>query len=281
MISIIIPAYNRAALLKNCLESVMAQRHTLLEIIVVDDGSTDNTRQVITALSDSRIRYLYQQNAGAAVARNNGVNHAKGDYIIFLDSDDAAEPAWLSNLAGALHSQQDIVTCGFKRYDVKGMLVEDKNSKTGHALQQRYGIFLAGTYLIRRSLFLQIGGFDTALKSGHHTDLSIRLIQLIDQKKITEVRVNHALVKIYDHAGEKIRANWSAVYEGSRAILEKNFEFMKKSDLPWLQSYYTVLARSANALKLKKDAIRYGWKAITTSPLTIKNWPRLIRYLIS
>ena len=88
-------------------------------------------------------------------------------------------------------------------------------------------------------------------------------------------------MKIYDHAGEKIRANWSAVYEGSRAILEKNFEFMKKSDLPWLQSYYTVLARSANALKLKKDAIRYGWKAITTSPLTIKNWPRLIRYLIS
>ena len=168
MISIIIPAYNRAALLKNCLESVMAQRHTLLEIIVVDDGSTDNTRQVITALSDSRIRYLYQQNAGAAVARNNGVNHAKGDYIIFLDSDDAAEPAWLSNLAGALHSQQDIVTCGFKRYDVKGMLVEDKNSKTGHALQQRYGIFLAGTYLIRRSLFLQIGGFDIELKSGHH-----------------------------------------------------------------------------------------------------------------
>jgi glycosyltransferase involved in cell wall biosynthesis len=281
LISIIIPAYNRAALLKNCLESVLAQHYPVFEIIVVDDGSTDNTKHVIADFGDARIRYVHQQNSGAAVARNNGVNHAKGDYIIFLDSDDAAEPTWLSALVTALNKNQDIVTCGFKRYDSNATLLEEKNSQTGHALQQRYGIFLAGTYLIRRNLFLTVGGFDTALKSGHHTDLSIRLIQLIDQKKIAAVSVNQTLVKIYDHSGEKIRSNWRAVYDGSRVILEKNFDFMKNSDLPWLQSYYTVLARSANALKLRQDAIRYGWKAITTSPLTVKNWARLIRYLFT
>lgn len=199
---------------------------------MVDDGSTDNTKHVIADFGDARIRYVHQQNSGAAVARNNGVNHAKGDYIIFLDSDDAAEPTWLSALVTALNKNQDIVTCGFKRYDSNATLLEEKNSQTGHALQQRYGIFLAGTYLIRRNLFLTVGGFDTALKSGHHTDLSIRLIQLIDQKKIAAVSVNQTLVKIYDHSGEKIRSNWRAVYDGSRVILEKNFDFMKNSDLP-------------------------------------------------
>ena len=280
-ISIIIPIYNRSDLITRCIKSVIDQVYSKWEIVIVDDGSTDKCEQAIATFNDSRIRYVYQQNAGASVARNNGVNHAKGNYIIFLDSDDAAEPKWLDMLVKACDQNQDIVTCGFKRYNVQGNLVEEKNAESGHALQQRYGIFLAGTYLIKKCLFLDVGAFDISLKSGHHTDLSIRLIQLINDKKISTARINNTLVKIYDHSGEKIRSNWGSVYEGSRMILEKNYLFMKNSDLPWLQSYYTVLAHAANALKLRKDAIAYGWKAILTNPLTIKNWARLIRYFFT
>jgi glycosyltransferase involved in cell wall biosynthesis len=281
LISIIIPAHNRAALLKNCLESVIAQDYTLFETIVVDDGSTDNTKNVVASFNDPRILYIYQQNAGAAVARNHGATQAKGEYLIFLDSDDTAETRWLSTLVKACNQNQGIVTCGFKRYDVTGKLLEEKNAATGHALQQRYGIFLAGTYLIKRTLFMEVGLFDTKLKSGHHTDLSIRLIQLIDAGKITPTQSDGTLVRIYDHQGEKIRSNWNSVYQGSQLILEKHFQFMKGSDLPWLQSYYVVLARGAHALKLRKEAIAYGWKAIVTSPFTVKNWVRFGRYLFT
>ncbi len=98
--SIVIPAYNRAELLKETIASVRAQTFAEWELIVVDDGSTDHTRQVITSQrdEDGRIRYVHQQNAERSAARNNGMRHAKGTYICFLDSDDRYAPEYLSTL---------------------------------------------------------------------------------------------------------------------------------------------------------------------------------------
>jgi glycosyltransferase involved in cell wall biosynthesis len=98
--SIIIPAYNRSELLGETLDSVQTQSFAAWECIVVDDGSTDNTRQVVedTAASDSRIRYVYQNNAERSAARNNGIWNARGRYICFLDSDDHFSPVYLERL---------------------------------------------------------------------------------------------------------------------------------------------------------------------------------------
>jgi glycosyltransferase involved in cell wall biosynthesis len=279
LISIIIPAYNRAGLIERCVSSVVAQTHGLWELIVVDDGSTDNTKEVIHDFADPRIRYIYQSNAGAAAARNTGAQHATGNYIVFLDSDDEADPEWLFEFANACGNTRDVVTAGFKRYNASGNLIEERIAADGHALQQRYGIFLAGTYLIRRDLFLRLGSFDTALLSGHHTDLAIRIIQMIDRKEISAVRIEKTLVRIYDHTGQKIRSNWNSVYQGSLLILQKHFAYMKASDLPWLESYYVVLARAAHALKFKRLAVHYGWKVVRTKPRSLRNWVRLMRYL--
>lgn len=88
--SIIIPTYNRAHMLSKALESVHVQTFTDWECIVVDDGSTDNTRELLQQWieKDNRFRYIYQENAERSAARNNGINNAKGEYICFLDSDD-------------------------------------------------------------------------------------------------------------------------------------------------------------------------------------------------
>ena len=88
--SIIIPTYNRASLIAQTIASVQSQIFTDWECIVVDDGSVDNTRNVIKNITDkdSRIRYIYQNNAERSVARNNGIENSTGDYICFLDSDD-------------------------------------------------------------------------------------------------------------------------------------------------------------------------------------------------
>jgi len=95
-VSIIIPTYNRTNMVKEAIQSVLEQTYTDYEIIVVDDGSTDNTRETVTALSD-KIIYIYQQNQGRSYARNHGISLAKGDYIAFLDSDDfTCQASWKS-----------------------------------------------------------------------------------------------------------------------------------------------------------------------------------------
>ena len=89
--SIIIPTYNRAHIINITIESVRKQSYTDWELIIVDDGSTDNTKNVVNAIQDERIHYIYQKNAERSAARNNGIRNAKGKYICFLDSDDLYE----------------------------------------------------------------------------------------------------------------------------------------------------------------------------------------------
>lgn len=93
--SIIIPVYNRAAMLSKVIDHVVAQSFRSWEAIIVDDGSTDNTREVAAGFSDSRIRYIFQENAERGAARNNGIRNASGTYISFIDSDDYILPLHL------------------------------------------------------------------------------------------------------------------------------------------------------------------------------------------
>jgi len=87
--SVIIPTYNRANMLSNAIDSVLAQAFTDWELLIIDDGSTDNTKQEVQKFTDKRIRYIYQSNAERSAARNSGISLAKGEFICFLDSDDS------------------------------------------------------------------------------------------------------------------------------------------------------------------------------------------------
>ena len=102
LISVIIPTYNRGYIIKKSIESVLAQTYTNFELIIVDDGSTDNTKQVIDEFKDYRIRYIFQNNAGACAARNKGISVSKGKYIAFHDSDDEWFPDKLKIQLSAL-----------------------------------------------------------------------------------------------------------------------------------------------------------------------------------
>jgi glycosyltransferase involved in cell wall biosynthesis len=107
-VSVIIPTYNRAEYVTQAIESVLAQTYTDYEIIVVDDGSTDNTKDVLSPYID-RIRYIYQKNAGASAARNQGIKAAKGDWVAFLDSDDEWLPEKLAVQIRAVERNPQIV----------------------------------------------------------------------------------------------------------------------------------------------------------------------------
>lgn len=96
--SVIIPTYNRAKMVVKAINSVQHQTYSDWELIVVDDGSTDNTKETIEIINDNRIKYIYQKNAERSAARNNGIANAKGNYICFLDSDDYFLPTRLEGL---------------------------------------------------------------------------------------------------------------------------------------------------------------------------------------
>jgi len=102
MVSVIIPTYNRACVLKRAVDSVLRQSYRDLELIIVDDGSQDRTAELVSFIHDDRLRYLVQQNRGAANARNQGVWASKGEWISFLDSDDAWLPGKLQRQIASL-----------------------------------------------------------------------------------------------------------------------------------------------------------------------------------
>ena len=116
MISVVLPSYNRAHILPRAIESILGQTYKDIELIIVDDGSSDNTAEVVGSFSDSRIVYVRQENAGACAARNNGIAHARGDYIAFQDSDDIWHQDKLEKqLATLQNTGADIVFCRMNR----------------------------------------------------------------------------------------------------------------------------------------------------------------------
>jgi glycosyltransferase involved in cell wall biosynthesis len=106
LVSVIIPTYNRNALIKEAVESVLAQTLGDLEVLVVDDGSTDNTRKVIDAITDKRVKSFFKENGGVSSAKNIGLKNATGEYIAFLDSDDLWNPDYLDTMISALKKNQ-------------------------------------------------------------------------------------------------------------------------------------------------------------------------------
>lgn len=109
MVSIITPTYNRAYILGTALESVLAQTEPNWELVIVDDGSTDNTKDLVQSYQDNRIRYIYQENSGPSSARNNGLEEAKGEWIAYLDSDNELYPEYLETVLLQLVENPEVV----------------------------------------------------------------------------------------------------------------------------------------------------------------------------
>lgn len=125
--SIIVPSYNRAAIITPTLEAILQQQDADFELIVVDDGSRDNTREVVARLQDPRIRYLYKENGERGAARNYGARHARGQYLNFFDSDDEMYPnhLWVVREFLASHGPAEVVHTGYEVLDETGRRVHE------------------------------------------------------------------------------------------------------------------------------------------------------------
>ena len=121
LISVIIPTYNSQKYISSAVNSVLSQTYKAFELIIVDDGSTDNTGEIVASFDDRRIRYIRQNNSGVAVARNTGIKSSKGEYIAFLDADDIWERDKLAVQIDEISSDDNICMV----YSAFNMIYED------------------------------------------------------------------------------------------------------------------------------------------------------------
>jgi glycosyltransferase involved in cell wall biosynthesis len=166
-VSIIIPTYNCAAYLSDAIGSALLQSAVPMEVIVVDDGSTDSTPDVIRRF-EGKVTYMRQDNAGVSAARNAGLQRAAGDWVAFLDSDDRLPPGALQDLLSSARGREDVIVYG-DRYEIdeNGEQLGRYSSRdcTGYppaGARGHFGgaAFQPGSAIVPRKLAVEIGGFD-------------------------------------------------------------------------------------------------------------------------
>jgi glycosyltransferase involved in cell wall biosynthesis len=179
LVSVIIPCYNSEAFLEEAIESAMAQTYSPVEIIVVDDGSTDRSPQIAQSLP---VRYVRQPNRGLAASRNLGIRESKGSYIVFLDADDRLKPEAIETGVRILAQRpQYAMAVGdhlFVSHNGSYLAASRKNCPAAfhyEALLRSNFIEMVSTVLFRRSVLEEAGGFDTRFRVSEDYELYLRV----------------------------------------------------------------------------------------------------------
>ena len=278
-ISVVIPAYNREKTIKRCIDSAMRQTYAASEIIVVDDGSTDKTLNIIEKEYNGAVRVIKQKHKGAQAARNAGIRIAQGEYIAFLDSDDE----WLLDKLEAqikeLKVNSDAVICGDgiiqqdwtdsipKAYDA----AERKNKRVGlkrlfrlkgksgyvykEILNNSFCLFPA--LLTSRKNLLEIGMLDENVPSYQEWDTAIRLA-----KKYEFIYLHKPLFVYHLHDGETISKNLQKDVDGLEYIYEKyQVEIIEQLGSSGLTKKYKELMEKCAQYKDIR-ILKYFWKYI-------------------
>jgi glycosyltransferase involved in cell wall biosynthesis len=232
-VSVIIPTYNYDRFLGEAIHSVLAQTFQDFELVVVDDGSTDNTKQVVSNFADERIKYIYQQNQGVSAARNTGISACCGDYVALLDADDVWVPQKLELQVKILDSRPDIAAVCSDVYVVDahtGVTINrfwNDGRRLGtfnpHMAPKKLlrrllarGCFIhPSSTIFRRVVFDEVGLFDESLQTHEVWELSVRILLHFDIALI-----DTPLVKYRQHAAN-LSAKWHEMEEDGVKVLYK------------------------------------------------------------
>jgi glycosyltransferase involved in cell wall biosynthesis len=251
-ISVIIPAYNCAKTIKQTIESVLNQSLTDFELLVINDGSTDSTLDIIVSkIKDGRIKVFSYTNAGANVSRNRGINHAVGEFISFLDADDIWTPDKLATQLQALEENPTTkVAYSWTDYiDENGKFVHSGThiSLNGNVYEQllvKNFLENGSNPLISKDALLAVGGFDESLVAGQDWDMWLRLAREFNFVAVPKVQI---------------------LYRISANSLSCNLARQEKACLQVLNKAYSKSPESLQHLKAYSFANLYKyltWKAL-------------------
>ncbi|MBJ6727098.1 glycosyltransferase family 2 protein [Geomesophilobacter sediminis] len=269
-VSVIIPTHNRADLITEAIDSVLAQTYTDYEIIVVDDGSTDQTAEALGRYGDS-VLYLYQSQMGPSAARNAGIKRAKGDLIAFLDSDDMWLPEKLSAQVAAMEANPSVglVATGYATISA-GEAKKDEQVLSGAEVSEvrscHYkNYFATSTVMVRADCLKKVGRFDESLHFAEDWDLWLRILQAYDFTYIGRVltRYRKHLLNITQTSFHRNVKDWEKVIERHRGRSFKEWLIHQKR-FSWLYLNMAVVYRDENP----RQGLKYLLKSIIEHPFT-------------
>jgi glycosyltransferase involved in cell wall biosynthesis len=223
-VSVIIPTHNRSKFLRAAITSVLNQTYQDFELIVVDDASTDNTAETVTAFKDARIKFIHHEtNKGGSAARNTGILHSSGDYIAFLDDDDEWLPEKLARQLDILRSSPSELGCVYTGYlDVDGntgkvvaQQIPTKHGDLSKDLLIENCVGSASSVCLKRECLAKVGLFDETLPCSQDYDLWMRIA-----KQFRFACVQAPLFKYSIH-NDKISTNTDARTKGLELIQSK------------------------------------------------------------
>jgi glycosyltransferase involved in cell wall biosynthesis len=280
-VSVIIPAYNRANYIAESIQSVLDQTFADFEIVVVDDGSTDNTREVIESFHDPRIRHFHQENRGPAAAANRAMELSRGEYISLFSSDDDLLPTALEKGVQVLDAHPEVAFSYGQTYlmDERGRVFDlpkkPKYSYIREGMEEIKGLLTRGDYIptptvmVRRSYLFEVGLYDPTFRYGSEDfDLWVRLA-----KKYKVAYIAEPLIKYRVHSSsltggrklDEVEKSNSLIFEGIFNDAHLGIFFSAQRPKAYFHLYST-LALSAYGRREMKTARRYLFKALKIHP---------------
>jgi len=277
--SIIIPTYNRADSIENTLQSCFQQTFSDFEVVVVDDGSTDNSLEILQAINDKRLQVISQQNAGPAAARNTGMDAASGDYLAFLDSDDVWYPDFLqcsdrmlSDEAEQILYGQIIVDRGVGRYWVK----PDRVIAEGESIYDYLyidGHFIQTSTIVMPTLLRQSVRWDESVTFGDNDQFAIDLWQTG-----TPFAMLPKPLTLYADVISPTALSQLPIFAGKSAAYTNFFQWMatqksRMSEAAWA-GYQARFESVAHARRAPLKTLSLLWRAHRAGAMSIKGMLR-------
>lgn len=287
-VSVIIPTYNRGRLVKEAIESVLRQSFNDFEVLVIDDGSTDNTRDVVGAITDKRVCYFYKENGGVASTRNFGAAKARGDLIAFLDSDDLWPADYLSAMASALYNAVNygVAYCAINQIRPDGRKVESYRAKDCVSGWITRELFHKSFIWCQAAVFRKgaLSGFywDEALKTSSDVDALLRISRKTEFLFVKEVevtrRVREDSISVHSFSAN---VNCDKIRVMERFCAEYGAEYLsRREEGRRLSHVYKETAKRYYNLDARKASIYLFKRAISYDPLNIKAYKGLIKALL-
>lgn len=267
-VSVVIPTYNRAHTLDRAIKSILGQTFNDLELIIVDDGSTDNTIEVVSSVNDPRIRYIrHDSNQGANAARNTGIKTARAEFVAFQDSDDEWLPEKLEKQVGVLEATSHEVAAvytGFLRLkgdEVTYIPGDHISKKEGYIHQQllKGNFITTQTVLARRQCIVDCGMFDEEMPRLQDWDLWIRIA-----RNYRFSFINEPLVRAY-HTQDSISKNMAA-YDAAmgRIIAKYRDDYLRYPNTACrILRFYALIKINGDEIALAR---KYLWESFFIKP---------------
>ncbi len=277
LISVVLCTYNRAHRVEAAVRAILDQEGCDFELIVVDDGSADDTPAVLGAIDDPRLRVVRRPNGGLSRARNTGLAEARGDWVTFIDDDDRAEPGWLATFRRQFEPSAGIVSCGATFVTAGGLVLFEHHPLVlgGPYGPGAVGSWLAGTFAVRTELARRAGGYLNGLGNRHQSELFIRLLAVAADEGLRLTTVDALKVRIEAlRATDRRDVNPRRLYDATRWILARHVESFAghRSATGMLEGVAGI-----NAARLGEwaPARRRLLRSLRASPRTKAAWGRL------